>query len=1160
MTRSPSPATGRLVVGGCPEGFDARYLAGILARTGGPVIHVARDDARLASLRASLKFFAPAVPVLSFPAWDCLPYDRISPNPEIAAARMATLAALADGFDRPAAVLTTVNAATQMVPARAVLRASSFTAEVGRRLDLAELRAYLARMGFQQAATVTEPGEFAVRGGLIDLYPPGTRGPVRLDLFGDVLESARRFDAETQRTLETVGRIELAPVSEVILDEASIERFRTRYRAEFGAAGRDDPLYEAVSAGRKHQGYEHWLPFYHARLETLFDYLPGAPVLLDDAFEAAQAARWEALSEQYAARSAALSAKARLGTVYKPAPPGSLYLDAAAFAAAVAGRRVEQLKALPQPLGPGVIDAGGRIGRDFAPERQQESLSLFGALAEHVATRRRSGDVVIASYSRGARERLAGLLADSGVEGAVEIASAGEIAGKGGALHLAVWPLEHGFEAPGLTVIAEQDVLGDRLIRAPRRRKRAENFLTEAAGLSPGDLVVHVDHGVGRYLGLETVTAMGAPHECLALEYAGGDKLYLPVENIELLTRYGHEEGLLDRLGGGAWQAKKARLKARIRDMAERLIRIAAERALRKGAVLAPPDHHAWEEFCARFPYAETDDQLAAIADVLADMESGRPMDRLICGDVGFGKTEVALRAAFVAAMSGVQVAVVAPTTLLARQHFKSFTERFRGLPLRVRQLSRFVPAREAAETRAGLADGSIEIVIGTHALLAKSVKFASLGLLVIDEEQHFGVQHKERLKQLRSDVHVLTLTATPIPRTLQLALSGVRELSLIATPPVDRLAIRTYVSEFDAVTVREALLREHYRGGQSFYVVPRIADIAEVEAHLREQVPEVRVLVAHGQMAAGDLDERMNAFYDGQFDVLLSTTIVESGLDIPAANTLIVDRADMFGLAQLYQIRGRVGRSKLRAYAFFMTEPRKPLTVQAEKRLRVLGALDSLGAGFTLASQDLDIRGAGNLLGEEQSGHVREVGFELYQDMLHEAIAKLQSGEVGMADEGEWSPQINLGVPVLIPEPYVPDLDVRLGLYRRLSGLERKVEMEGFAAELIDRFGPLPKEVETLMLVVRIKALCKRAGIARLDGGPKGATVQFHNDRYANPAGLVQFIQDQNGHAKVRDNKIVVRRDWDSEKKRLVGAFGIARDLAALAAPATKAQQLTSA
>jgi transcription-repair coupling factor (superfamily II helicase) len=799
-----------------------------------------------------------------------------------------------------------------------------------------------------------------------------------------------------------------------------------------------------------------------------------------------------------------------------------------------------------------VIDAGGRIGRDFAPERQREGANLFDALAAHVEARRRAGDVVLASYSAGARERLAGLIADSGVTDAREIARAADLRGAG-QVRLAVWPLERGFEAPGLTVISEQDVLGDRLIRAPRRRRRAENFLTEAAGLTPGDLVVHADHGIGRYQGLETIEALGAPHECLALEYAGGDRLYLPVENVELLSRYGHEEGLLDRLGGGAWQAKKARLKARIRDMAERLIRLAAERALRQGPVLTPPEHHLWEEFCARFPYAETDDQLKAIEDVLSDLESGQPMDRLVCGDVGFGKTEVALRAAFVAAMSGVQVAVIAPTTLLARQHFKSFSERFRGLPLRVRQLSRFVPAREAAETREALARGQVEIVVGTHALLAKGVRFWNLGLLVIDEEQHFGVAHKERLKALRSDVHVLTLTATPIPRTLQLALSGVRELSLIATPPVDRLAIRTYVSEFDPVTVREAILRERFRGGQCFYVVPRIADLPETEAFLREQLPEVSYVVAHGQMPASDLDERMNAFYDGRFDVLLSTTIVESGLDIPAANTLIVERADMFGLAQLYQIRGRVGRSKLRAYAFFMTEPRKPLTPQAEKRLRVLGALDSLGAGFTLASQDLDIRGAGNLLGEEQSGHVREVGFELYQEMLEEAIARLRSGEVDLPDEGDWSPQINLGVPVLIPEAYVPDLDVRLGLYRRLSSLEKKVEMEGFAAELIDRFGPLPPEVDTLMTVVRIKALCKRAGIARLDGGPKGATVQFNLDRFANPAGLVQFLHDAKGAAKIKDNKVVLRRDWDDARARLVGAFGVARDLALLATPEPK-------
>jgi len=1148
-------APGRLLVGGCPEGFDARYLAGVVARAGGPVVHVARDDARLASLRAALGFFAPDLPVLTLPAWDCLPYDRISPNPEIAAARMATLAALAAGFDRPAAVLTTVNAATQRVPARAVLRAASFTAEVGRRIDLDGLRGYLARMGYQQAPTVTEPGEFAVRGGLVDLYPPGG-APVRLDLFGDVLESARRFDPASQRTTETVRRVDLAPVSEVILDPAAIERFRTEYRATFGAAGSDDPLYEAISAGRHHQGYEHWLPFFHDRLETVLDFLPGAPVLLDDQFEAARAARWTALSEQYEARRAALEAKSRLGSVYKPVAPERLYLEAEAWSAATGGRPVHQLSALPRPSGPGVIDAGGRIGRDFAPERQQESVSLFGALATHVAERRCAGDVVVACYSAGARERMAGLLSDEGVAGVHEIGSVRDVPGAGGGLFLAVWALEHGFQAPGLTVIAEQDVLGDRLIRAPRRRKRAETFLTEAAGLNAGDLVVHIDHGIGRYRGLETIAAAGAPHECLALEYAGGDRLYLPVENVELLSRYGHEEGLLDRLGGGAWQAKKARLKARIRDMADRLIRIAAERELRQGPVVTAPEHHLWETFSARFPYAETDDQLAAIADVLGDLESGRPMDRLVCGDVGFGKTEVALRAAFVAAMSGLQVAVIAPTTLLARQHHKSFADRFRGLPLRVRQLSRFVPAQEAAETRKGLADGSVEIVIGTHALLAKGVRFHNLGLLVIDEEQHFGVAHKERLKALRSDIHVLTLTATPIPRTLQLALSGVRELSLIATPPVDRLAVRTYVSEFDPVTIREALLREHYRGGQAFYVVPRIADLPDVEAFLREQMPEVSFVVAHGQMAAAELDRRMNAFYDGAYDVLVSTTIVESGLDIPAANTLIVERADMFGLAQLYQIRGRVGRSKLRAYAFFMTEPRKPLTPQAEKRLRVLGALDSLGAGFTLASQDLDIRGAGNLLGEEQSGQVREVGFELYQEMLQEAIAKLQSGEVEMAGEGEWSPQINLGVPVLIPEAYVPDLDVRLGLYRRLSSLERKVEMEGFAAELIDRFGPLPAEVETLMLVVRIKALCKRAGIAKLDGGPKGATVQFHNDKFANPAGLVTFIQDQKGLAKVKDNRIVVRRDWRSDRARLQGAFAIARDLAAHAKAAKPARQ----
>ena len=1143
-------------VGGAPEGFDARLVLREVARSDGPVLHVARDDKRLAAMRAALAFFQPDMPVVTFPGWDCLPYDRVSPNADISATRMATLAGLVHGMPRHFVLLTTLNAASQRVPAREVLRDAAFKAEVGYRIDEAALRAFLVRMGFTQAPTVMEPGDYAIRGGIIDIYPPGDSGPVRLDLFGDVLDGARRFDPATQRTTQKLDRIELAPVSEVILDEAAITRFRQNYRIEFGAAGTDDPLYEAISAGRKHQGVEHWLPFFHDRLETLFDYLPDAVISIDDQIDAARLARWETVEDQYQTRRIAMQQKTRIDTVYKPVPAGLLYLDEAAWDACVDGRRVLKFSPLPRAGGPGVIDAGGRIGRNFSPERQQEHISLFAALADHIRKKLSDGPVVVASYSEGARERLSGLIEDEGLVETVHVTDASRI-GKAG-LYLAVWALEHGFEGPlgtgrdvagaqkTLTVISEQDVLGDRLIRAPRRKRRAENFLTEAQSLSPGDLVVHVDHGIGRYLGLEVITAAGAAHECIALEYAETAKLYLPVENIELLSRYGHEEGLLDRLGGGAWQAKKARLKERIREMADRLIRVAAERALRSAPVMEA-QHHAWEEFSARFPYEETDDQLSAIGDVMGDLSSGQPMDRLICGDVGFGKTEVAMRAAFVAAMSGMQVAVIAPTTLLARQHYKSFAERFRGFPINVRSLSRFISAGEADKTRDGMARGTVDIVIGTHALLAKSVRFKNLGLLVIDEEQHFGVAHKERLKQMRSDVHVLTLTATPIPRTLQLSLSGVRDLSIIGTPPVDRLAIRTYVSEFDAVTIREALLREHYRGGQSFYVVPRISDLPEIEAFLREQVPEVTVVVAHGQMAAGELDDRMNAFYDGKYDVLLATTIVESGLDIPTANTMVVHRADMFGLAQLYQIRGRVGRSKTRAYAYLTTRPRAQLTPTAEKRLRVLGSLDTLGAGFTLASQDLDIRGAGNLLGEEQSGQMRDVGYELYQSMLEEAIAKIRAGEMeGLSEaDDQWAPQINLGVPVLIPENYVPDLDVRLGLYRRLSGLQGKVELEGFAAELIDRFGKLPREVNTLLLVVRIKEMCKKAGISKLDGGPKGATIQFHNDKFASPQGLVEFIQNQKGLAKVKDNRIVVRRDWKKESDKIKGAFAIARDLA---------------
>ena len=1133
---------------GAPDGFDANILSNFITEKQKSIIFVARDDKRLDLMRKSLWFFSPNIPILDFPSWDCLPYDRVSPNADVSSARMATLAALSSGFEAPIVLLTTLNAITQYIPNRTIVSNNSFVAIVGRTINVKELRAYFSKMGFVQTATVTEPGDYAIRGGIIDVFPPGESGPVRMDLFGDELESARRFDPVTQRTVENLDRIEFAPVSEVILDDVSINRFRNNYRKEFGSAGLDDPLYEAISAGRKHQGYEHWAPYFHDGMETIFDHLPNAVIFMDENIERIHTSRWDAINDQYEARLEALNSKNRLETVYKPIKPELFYVSPDDLFDLLNNREQRKFIVLPQPTGPNSLDMRARIGRNFAPERQNEELGLFEEFAKHIIEKRKTTSVIIASMSLGARERLYGLLQDQGLSGMVNIKTWKDINQAIGSISLAVWHLEHGFEAPGLTIISEQDVLGELIIRKTNKKRRAKDFLTEASSLSVGDLVVHVDHGVGRYRGLETVKAAGAPHDCLLLEYANNDRLYLPVENVELLSRYGHETGLLDRLGGSAWQAKKAKLKERIREMADKLLRIAAERSLRKSEILeVSPDK--WNAFCARFPYVETDDQLNAIEDVVSDMSSGKPMDRLICGDVGFGKTEVALRAAFIAASAGTQAAIIAPTTLLARQHFKSFEERFRGTGIRVKQLSRFVTTSQMKKNREALRDGAVEIIIGTHALLAKDIKFANLGLLIIDEEQKFGVGHKERLKQLRSDIHVLTLTATPIPRTLQLSLSGVRELSVIGTPPIDRLAIRTYVSEFDTVTLREALLREHYRGGQSFFVVPRISDLPEIEAFIEEQVPEINHVVAHGQMPAGELDERMNAFYDGKFGILVATTIVESGLDIPTANTIIIHRADMFGLSQLYQIRGRVGRSKTRAYAYLTTKPRQKLTHAAIKRLRVLGSLDSLGAGFMLASQDLDIRGAGNILGEEQSGNVREVGYELYQEMLEDAIAKIKSGQMeGLTDEGSWSPQINLGVPVLIPETYVQDLDVRLGLYRRLSALAKKIELEAFAAELIDRFGKLPAEVDMLLRVVRIKGMCRAAGIAKLDSGPKGAVIQFYQDKFISPSGLAQYLLDSRGTAKIKDNKLIVLRDWTNDDKKIKGAYIIARELAVMA------------
>jgi len=1149
-----------LTLAGCPAGYDARVIAELARRAGaGTLVHVALDDLRAASLAEQIAFFAPDIEILPLPAWDCLPYDRVSPSGAITGRRIATLTALLQAATKPRLLLTTVAGVAQRVPLPDVFGTTSISLKAGARLPMQQLQNYLAAQGYHRADTVREAGEFAVRGGIVDLFPSGSEQPVRVDFFGDEIESVRAFDPLTQITTTKITALDLHPMTEIRSDEAARESFRTQYRDLFGVVQRADPLYEAVSEGRPFPGMEHWLPLFYDQLGTVFDYLPKAWVSRDWQADEAFTACQTQIDDFYQARLSLYQAEKKQKNhhqaviTYKPVPPERLYLNPAALQALLTRHTRIELSPFAAVDGVAdVVDCGARRGQDFSPARaQHEGGNIFTALRDY-ALQHKGKRVALACYSNGARERLLTMAREQGgftlypADDFMALRKQSE--NQTGAIILG---LEHGFISRDLVLVSEQDLLGERLIRKPRKHRNSDQFRLELGALNVGDCVVHREHGVGRYDGLETLRIAGTPaHDCLKLIYDGGDKLYVPVENLDVLTRYSAhgDAATLDKLGGVGWQSRKARVKKRLKDMTDALLKIAAERATRLGERI---EAHAgsFDEFCARFPYAETEDQAQAIADVAEDMASGKPMDRLICGDVGFGKTEVALRAAFLAAQAGLQVAVVVPTTLLARQHYNNFPRRFAGFPFRIAQLSRFVSVKDAAQTKEEMREGRVDIIIGTHAMLAKDIAFKHLGLMIIDEEQHFGVKQKERLKQFRSEVHVLTLTATPIPRTLQLALAGVRELSLITTPPIDRLAVRTFVLPYDPLVVREAIMREHFRGGQVYYVCPRIEDLAELESSLRELVPEVKFVTAHGRLGAGALEDVMTAFDAGQYDVLLATNIVESGLDIPNANTLLIHRADMFGLSQLYQLRGRVGRGKQRGYAYFTYPVQQALSETAQKRLEVIQTLDQLGAGFQLASHDMDIRGSGNLLGEEQSGHIREVGVELYQQMLEEAVAAARAGGVEQGRQ-DWMPQINLGVPVLIPETYVADLHVRLGLYRRVAELADQSEIDAFAAELSDRFGRLPEEVENLLHVIAVKQICKQAQIERVDVGPKGAVLTFHNNQFSDPLKLITWLNQQSGTAKMRpDQKLVLVRAWDAPDERLRGLRQSLNQLAALAA-----------
>ncbi|MFZ4125374.1 MAG: transcription-repair coupling factor [Rickettsiales bacterium] len=1116
----------------------AEILASLVLHYKKPVIAVLPNDKELEIVASLCHFIAPTIEALRLPAWDTLPYDRVSPSAQILSQRVATLSSLSLE-KRPLILLTTVNAASQYLPPPATFRNNHFTITSNSTLNRDALLKFLSAQGYQRVGKVMEAGEYAIRGSIIDIFPSGAENAVRIDLFGDEVESLKYFDPLTQISDTICTKLELLPLGEVQLSETTIEHFRSGYRELFGAVTREDPLYESISQGRMTAGMEHWLPLFYERLVPLSDYLPDAIWCLHYDTPAIIEERGEAIRDYYAARQ--LHAKSKDETPYHPIPPERLFIMAESWNSMLAASPTITLtpfaaagkNTLSLPYG-----ATPLLGK-----------RLFNEACDYV--KGLVPPAVIACNSQGSLERIDKMLTEHGII-TQRIEHFSDV---GTGIHLAIIPIEHGYSTPHYHLLSEEDLLGERIIRTQKKRKKSEAFLLEAAAFEVGELIVHKEHGIGRFEGLFTVEVNGKKQDCLKLTYDGGDRLFLPVENIDLVSRFGDGEGVaLDKLGGVAWQKRKSGLKKRLRMAAEALLKIAADRVT-KTAPAFEPDIGSYDEFCARFPYTETEDQLQSIDEVREDLRKGSPMDRLICGDVGFGKTEVALRAAFITASNKQQVALIAPTTLLARQHFKTFSERFRDLPFTIRQLSRMVSAKDMAETKAMLKEGKVDIVIGTHALLGSEIGFKELGLMIVDEEQHFGVKQKERLKEFRTDVHVLTLSATPIPRTLQMSLAGVRELSLITTPPVDRLAVRTYVMPFDPVVTREALLREYHRGGKSFVVTPRVKYMAELKQKLETLVPEIKFAAAHGQMTPAQLDTVMNEFYDGKYDVLLSTAIIESGIDIPTANTMIIDRAEMFGLAQLYQLRGRVGRSKTRAYAYFTLPHQKTLTRDATRRLEVMQQLDSLGAGFQLASHDMDIRGYGNLLGEEQSGHIREVGIELYQAMLEEAISDLKARrKIGDVEERDWSPQINLGMSVLIPENYVEDLSLRLSLYRRVSGLKTHEEIEGFAAEMIDRFGPLPVEVEHLFGVLRIKQFCVVANIDRIDAGPKGAIIAFHKNQFPAPEKLLLHINKHPTRYKLRpDQKIALIADFSKEGSAMAGITEAVKEIAALGQTSTE-------
>ncbi|BCX43137.1 MULTISPECIES: transcription-repair coupling factor [Stenotrophomonas] len=1123
----------------------AWYLAQAARSHDAPLLVIARDNHGANQLEADLQTLLggdPAVPVVAFPDWETLPYDRFSPHPDIISQRLAALHRLPTL--KRGLVIVPVQTLLQQLAPRSYVIGGSFDLKVGQRLDLDAERRRLESAGYRNVPQVMDPGDFAVRGGLLDVFPMGADEPLRIELLDEDIDSIRAFDPESQRSLDKVDAVHMLPGREVPMDEASIARVLATLRERFDVDTRRSSLYQDLKSGLAPAGVEYYLPLFFERTATLFDYLPDGslPVVCTGAYEAS-VAFWAQTADRY---------EQRRHDVERPLlPPSALYLspellrerlnDAPRIEVWSADHaRIADAHALgDQPLPPLPVAA-----RD-APAG--EALKSF--LGHY------PGRVLIAADSPGRREALLEVLQAAELKPPVVADLPGFLADDA-RFAIAVAPLEDGFalDDPRIAVLTERQLFPERA-GSTRRTRRAgrepEAIIRDLGELTEGAPIVHEDHGVGRYRGLIAMDVGGMPGEFLEIEYAKGDRLYVPVAQLHLISRYSGaspETAPLHSLGGEQWSKAKRKAAEKVRDVAAELLEIQARRQARAGLALQV-DRAMYEPFAAGFPFEETPDQLAAIDATLRDLASSQPMDRVVCGDVGFGKTEVAVRAAFAAASAGKQVAVLVPTTLLAEQHYRNFRDRFADYPLKVEVLSRFKTSKEIKAELEKVAAGTIDVIVGTHRLLQPDVKFKDLGMVIVDEEQRFGVRQKEALKALRANVHLLTLTATPIPRTLNMAMAGLRDLSIIATPPPNRLAVQTFITQWDNALLHEAFQRELARGGQLYFLHNDVESIGRMQRELSELVPEARIGIAHGQMPERELEKVMLDFQKQRFNVLLSTTIIESGIDIPNANTIIINRADRFGLAQLHQLRGRVGRSHHRAYAYLITPDRRAITPDAEKRLEAIASMDELGAGFTLATHDLEIRGAGELLGEDQSGQMAEVGFSLYTELLERAVRSIRLGKLPDLDAGEEvrGAEVELHVPALIPEDYLPDVHTRLTLYKRISSARDSDALRELQVEMIDRFGLLPDAAKHLFAIAELKLKANTLGIRKLDLGENGGRIVFESKPNIDPMAVIQLIQKQpNLYAMEGPDKLRIKHPLPLPEDR----FNAARALLTTLAP----------